>query len=267
MRKQLLCSIRKDLSEYMRARKNLLFSGTLFGLCAMVLGATCLLPSLIDALIKTAANIISDTGTITNTLASFFPDKLAANMGVLSSDIAIFYGVVAILSTYNLISREIQAGKWIFPLSVGYRPFVLVLSKGLVYGLGAAFPAVVFYNLYYFVGSMYLTADYPLEVAVVNSLVLGFSVFAVVYITIMLASVYKKSIMSAATMILFVAVAPDIFALFSFGKLFPTHLLTYLYQSGSNIIEIVIPAVFTLVIAGILTVISAKKASNMEITR
>jgi hypothetical protein len=43
--------------------------------------------------------------------------------------------------------------------------------------------------------------------------------------------------MSAATMILFVSVAPDIFTLFSFGKYLPTHILTYLYQAENNHIE------------------------------
>jgi hypothetical protein len=259
--------MRKDLREYISSRKNLLFSGTLLSLCAMVLCATYYLPSLIDALLQNAAHMISDADTITTTLAAFFPDTLAANMGVLASDIAIFFGIVAILSTYNLISKEIKSGRWIFPLSVGYQPFILIFSKGIIYGLGAAFPAAVFYNLYYFVGSMFLTPDYGMSVALVNSLILGFAVFSAVYITIILASIYKRAIMSAATMILFVAVAPDIFALFSFGKFLPTHLLTHIYQSGSNATDVIIPAVLTAIIAVILTVISSRKASNIEITR
>lgn len=267
MRNQILCSLRKDLHEFTSSRKNLLFGGTLLSLCAMVLGATYYLPSLIDALIKNAAHMISDTGTITTTLATFFPDTLSANMGVLSSDIAIFYGIVVILATYNLISKEIKSGKWIFPLSVGYKPFILIFSKGVTYGLGAAIPAIIFYNIYYFAGSMCLAPDYAFSTAVANSFVLGFSIFSIAYITIMLASIYKQAIMSAVTMILFVAVAPDIFALFSFGKLFPTHLLTHLYRSSSCITDVIIPAALTIAIAVILTILSSRKASNIEITR
>ena len=267
MRKQILCSLRKDLHEFMSSRKNLVFSGTLLSLCAMVLGATYYLPTLIDVLTKNAAHVISDTGTMATTLSTFFPDTLAANMGVLSSDIAIFYGIVTILSTYNLISNEINSGKWIFPLSVGYKPFVLIFSKGVIYGLGAAFPTIVFYNVYYFIGSICLIPDYSISVALVNSLVLGFSIFSIVYITILLASIYKQAIMSAVTMILFVAVAPDIFALFAFGKFLPTHLLTHIYQSTSSANSIIIPAVLTVITAIVLTNLSSRKASNVEIIR
>ena len=267
MRNQMICAFRKDVMEYLRSRKNLLFAGTLLGLCAMVLGATCFLPSLLDELMKQAARMISDTESITTTLASFFPETLAANMGVLSSDIAIFYGVVVILSTYNLVSKEIADGKWIFPIGTGYKPFVLILSKGIVYGMGAAFPCVVFYNLYYFAGGMYLTVDYGMDVALMNSLVLGFTVFAMVYLTIILASIYKRAIMAASTMILFVAVAPDIFALFAFGKYLPTHLLTYLYRSGNEVVSLLIPGALTVAIAALLTVLAAKKAAAIEAAR
>jgi hypothetical protein len=188
-------------------------------------------------------------------------------MGVLASDIVIFYGIVAILSTYNLLAKEIIDGKWIFPLSVGYKPFNLILSKGLVYGVGAAFPSVVFYNLYYFAGSLYLFPDYRIADAIINSLILGFSIFSIVYITIILASIYKKSITAVITIIPIIAIAPDIFVLFSFGKFLPTYMLSYLYQTCSNVYDIVIPAIFTIAITILLTVIAAKKSSNIEITR
>ena len=267
MNKQIFCILQKDFKEYKRTRTNLVFGITLLGLCTMVMGATYLLPSLVDKLITAAADMVSDVNTITDTLTAFFPGNLKANMGILASDIIIFYGVVVILFTHNLISKEIKEGKWISPISVGYKPFNLIMSKGLIFGLGAAIPCVAFYNLYFFVGNMYLVPDYKLIDAISNSLIMGFSIFSIVYITIILASIYKQAITSAITMIPLIAVAPDIFTLFSFGKYFPTYMLTHLYQSSSNIGNIIIPVIFTLVIAMVLTVVAAKKSSIIEITR
>lgn len=267
MKKQILCAVKKDLKEYMRNKKNLLFNFTLLFLCAMVFCSTKFLPSLIDTLLKNASQMISNTETIETTLTAFFPENLKANMGVLASDIAIFYGIVVILSTYNLIVKEIAGGKWIFPLSVGYKPFTLIFSKGIVYGVGAAFPSVVFYNLYYMLGSLYLYSDYTSSAALLNSLGLGFAMFSIVYITIILAAIYKQPMMSATTMILFVSVAPDIFTLFSFGKYLPTHIFTYLYQAENNYAELIVPIVGIIVLGVLLTIIAVKKSKIIEVAR
>lgn len=210
---------------------------------------------------------MSNTETITSTLATFFPSNLKSNMGVLASDIAIFYGIVVVLSTYNLIAKKINTGKWIFPLSVGYSPFILIISKGLAYGVGADFPSVVFYNLYYFVGNLYLSPDYLLTNAIMNSFVLGFAIFAIVYITIVLSSIYKQAIMSAATMLVTLVVAPDIFSLFSFGKYLPTYLLTYVYKTNNNIKELLIPTIFTVIGMVLLSLWSSKRSVKIEVAR
>lgn len=267
MKNQIICAIKKDIKEYLRNKKNILFSITLLLLCAMVFGATKFLPSLISTLIERASHMISNTSTISDTLATFFPENLKANMGVLASDIAIFYGIVAILSTYNLIVKEINEGKWIFPLSVGYKPSVLIISKGLIYGIGAALPSIIFYNLYFILGNMYLIPDYEFTTAAVNSLILGFAIFSVVYITIMLASMYKQTIMAAVTMMLFLIVAPDIFSLFTFGQYLPTHLLTFVYQTSNNTADLLIPFLFTIVIQVFLTFLASKKAADVEVSR
>lgn len=259
MRKQLICSIQKDIREYIRLKKNLLFSFTILLLCAMVFCATKFLPSLISSLTENASHIISDSENLGVTIARFFPNSLKANMGILASDIAIFYGIVVILTTYNLIVKEVSDGKWIFPLGVGYSPFVLIVSKGFVYGIGAALPSLVFYNLYFLLGSTFLLADYPISTALTNSLVLALAMFLIVFLTILLASIYKQAILAAATMILFVVVAPDIFALFSFGKYLPTYMLTYLYQSNDNFPSLIIPIVITFAVTVVLTYFAAKK--------
>lgn len=267
MKNQIVCAIKKDIKEYLQTRKNILFSMILFSLCAMVLVATKFLPSLISELVKQASHMISNTATISDTLAAFFPENLRANMGILASDIAIFYGIVVILSTYNLIVKEINDEKWIFPLSTGYKPSILLISKGLVFGVGAALPSIIFYNLYFIIGNIYLTPNYNFATALINSLVLGFAIFSIVYLTIMLSLVYKQAIMSALTMILFLTVAPDIFSLFTFGKYLPTYLLTFVYTTSTNIFDLIIPFLFTIIIQILLTFVASKKIANIEVSR
>jgi hypothetical protein len=267
MKDQLLCALRKDGVEYMKKRKNILFAATLLFLCLMVYLSTEFLPSLISALMENASHVISDSETLESTLLTFFPKELRANMGILSSDFTTFYGIVIILSTYNLVGKEIRSGKWIFPLSVGYDPFVLIFSKGIVYGLGAALPATVFYNLYFFLGSTSLTVDYACTTALVNSVTLGFACFSIVYLTIMLSSIDRQPFMAAATMILFIVLAPDIFSLFSFGAYLPTHILTHLYRSDDQWTGLIVPILTTLLAEVVLTVIAAKKSLRIEAAR
>lgn len=267
MIKQLLCSLHKDVKEYIRCKKHFILGSVLLTLCIMVFGATNFLPSLINELIKNAAYIVSDIDSIKGTITTFFPRELAANMGILVSDIFVFYGIVVILSTYNLIPKEIAEGRWIFPLSVGYDPFILILSKGLVYSMGAAVPCVVVYNLYYCIGNIYLYPDYVLTTSMINSIVLGISIFFIAYFTTILSSIYKHAIMSACTMIMFVVIAPDIFTLFSFGKYLPTYMLTHLNQSSNNFQDLIIPVILTIIMAILLTSLAAQKASNIEVSR
>ena len=267
MKNQIICSFQKDIMEYIRTKKTLLFSSTLFFLCAVVFLATKTFPTLISALISSTSHIASNSDTITSSLIAFFPENLKDNMGILSSDIIIFYGIVVILSTYNLIKKEIDSGKWIFPSSVGYKPFVLIISKGVVYGLGAAVPSVIFYNLYYVIGNVYLFPDYYITSALVNSLILGFAIFSIVYITITLSTICKQAIMSVVTIIPFIVIAPDVFSLFAFGKYLPTHILTYLYQSMNNYNELLAPMVMTFSIALFLSVLASKKALDIEVSR
>jgi len=144
---------------------------------------------------------------------------------------------------------------------------VLIISKGIVYGMGAAMPCIIFYNLYYILGNIYLIPDYSAMTALINSFVLGFAMFVIVYFTIMMSIIYKQSIMSVVTIIPFIAIAPDIFSLFGFGKFLPTHLLTFLYQTKNNYNELIIPVVVIMLITIFLTVSATKKSLEIEVSR
>jgi hypothetical protein len=233
----------------------------------MVFFLTMFFPLLIDTVLEKAGHLVSDVSTIETAVANFFPDELRSNMGVLSSDIMIFYGLVVILVVYNLAAKEATEGRWIFPVISGYKPITLVLSKGLVYGVGAAAPSFVFYNLYFFVGKIYLEPNYEFSVSFANSLVMCVAIFFIVFLTAMLSTIYKRPTVAAGTMILFVAVAPDIFSLFSFGKYLPTYILTHLYQSSANFLAIIIPMVGLVSLAILFLVIASKRVGLIEVAR
>ena len=256
---RMLFCIRKDTKEFFRTRKNIIFSITILGLCAMVFLATLSLPTLIEALLNHSSNIFSSPEELPELLQSFFPQDLKANMGILASDIIIFFGIVAILTTHNIVNREQQSGRWIFPLGAGYTFFELVFSKGLVYGIGAALPCSVFYNTYGMLGRLYLIPNYKIKYMVLNSLILGYVIFFTVYITIIISARAKHTLSVATTIIMIILFAPDILALFSFGRYLPTHLLTFLYRSGSDVIEIILPLIFCVLLQIVLTINLSKR--------
>lgn len=258
MKKQFICAVKKDIYEYMRGKKNLLLAGTLLMISIMMIFATKFLPTLINSAIQNLPSMITNSDTIASTISDLFPNNLKDNMGIFSSDVAIFYGTVVIFSTYNIISREIAVGKWIFPICSGYRPYILVLSKAFVYSLGSAFPCLVVYIAYYFVGGSIIENNYLFSTAIINAVVIAIAMFFITFITILLSSIYSKPALAATTMLLFVIVAPDIFALFSFGKFLPMHLLSFLYMSNSNSIELIIPILICLAVSVVLTVVTIK---------
>ena len=49
--------------------------------------------------------------------------------------------------------------------------------------------------------------------------------------------------MAVITMVITVLAAPDILTMFSFGKLFPTYLLTFVYNSSNAFAELIIPCI------------------------
>lgn len=267
MRKQFLSCIAKDSKEYIRSKRNILFSSTLLALCVFVLCSTKLLPGLVQLLSEKASHMIASPDTLAETLNTLFPGNLKANLGIFASDVVVFYGLVAVLSCYNLIPQESRTGRWIFPVGVGYHPNWMVLTKGLVYGCGAAFPLVVFYNLYYFVGSMFLTPDLSWQTALINSAVLGFCMLVIVYLTVILAAISKRPVSTAISVIVTVVAAPDIFSMFAFGRYLPTHLLTYTYTAAENPAQLILPLATTILVSVLCSLLVSGKTIPVETNR
>lgn len=265
--RELLCCIKKDIMEFMRAKRNIFFLGILIGLGIVVLGMTQSFPFLIEKLMEKAPDFISDSAAINQMMVKLFPQDVEANLGIWASDVGIFYTIAVVLTVYNILPNEIREGKWIFPIAVGYKNETLIFSKSLVYSTGAAFPVVVMYNLYYIITSYVLLNNYMIGNVIFNSIILGISIFSITNITIMASLLYKHAIMNAVSMIVMIMALPDIMTLFTFGRFFPTYLLTYVYSSETQWLNIPIPLIILILLQVILAKCAVKKSYVIEVAR
>lgn len=263
----LIACIQKDLREFLRYKKNIICMAILMGIAAMVLVVTNIFPALITQLSIKSPNLISDPTAMDGMFAKMFPMDIRGSLGIVSSDIGIFYTIVVALMCHALLPTEIREGKWIMPINAGISGSNLIASKCIVYSAGMAFPVLVVMNLYYYAASFFLENNLPWNVAFINSIVLAFAVACIVAITIVTSIIYKHSIIAALSVIVVVSTAPDILTLFSFGKWFPTYLLTFTYNVESNITGVIVPALIMIIILIGLFGISARKCRKIEIAR
>lgn len=263
----LVCSLRKDIKEYLRGKKNLYFSITLFAIGTMVIVTTLYFPDLIRALADKAPNMISDVNSLDEFMANLFPDNLKGSLGIWYSDVGVFYTIVIALTVHGLVMGEVKNGKWILPVASGYKKRELLLSKVGVYAAGAAFPVLIISNLYYYVVATCLENNLSYKKAFASSLVMCIAVAVIVVIIILSSILYRNSITAAISMILIVMVAPDVLTYFTFGKFMPTYILTFVYQMSDVYIDLVIPIVEIIVICALLMFCAMNKLRKIEIAR
>lgn len=262
-----IACIRKDIFEFLRQKRNVICMIVLIGIGAMVLIVTNTFPALLAQLSIKSPNLISDPSSMDGMIAKMFPADMKGSLGIVASDIGVFYTIVVALICHSLLPAEIRDGKWIIPINAGINASKLVASKCLVYSAGMAFPVVVVMNLYYYAASFFLDNNIEWRVALINSLVLGISIASIVSITIMTSVLYKHSIVAALSVIIIVSTAPDILTMFSFGKWFPTFLLTFTYNTESNLTMVIIPTLIMLLIIGALYIGVVNKCKSFELTR
>lgn len=265
--KQLVNTVKKDLKEFVRSRKNILFLVILLVLALLVFGATKIMPGLLSMLMDKSPDMVTDMLGLTNLIGTLFPEDVKASMGIFASDICVFYTIIIALVCHGLLPKEIKSGVWIQPINAGYTRRVLVCGKSLVYGLGAALPAWVVYHLYYLLAMTQLEYNFSYGQCLLNGLVLAFVIFSVTNITILLSVAFKNSIGAAITVIGVVIVAPDLLTFLSFGKYFPTYLFTFIYTSGSNAMDLVVPIVLMVLVQLLVLMTAMKKVEKVEIER
>lgn len=264
---QILCCIKKDMLEVIRNKRTLLFNGLLIAIMILVLGTTLAFPTLIDVLVEKAPDMVADGSQIQQVMAKLFPQTTRENMGIWASDVIIFFTIAISLVCCNLLPTEIRSGKWILVMEAGYSHWQMLLSKMLVYGACTAFPVFVGYNLYYMLTGMLISDNYTAAIAFGNSVVIALSVFFITTLSITLSVLYKNYIMAVITMVITVLAAPDIFAMFSFGKLLPTHLLTFIYNSSGNFSELVVPCITLIALQLGLSGVAIRRFDKIEIAR
>ena len=265
--KTLIACIRKDIFEFLRQKKNIVCMVVLIGLGSMVLCVTNVFPTLLTQLSIKSPNLVSDPTAMDGMFAKMFPSDMRGSLGILSSDIGVFYTIVVVLMCHTLLPSEIRKGKWIMPINSGISASKLVASKCLVYSTGMAFPVVVVMNLYYYIASYFLINNMEWSNVLINSFVLGIAIASIVSITITTSLICRHSIVAALSVIIVVSTVPDILTMFAFGKWFPTYLLTFVYNSESNPALVMVPILIMIVIIIVLYFISVKRCRLIELTR
>ena len=198
---------------------------------------------------------------------TLFPDDLKGSLKIFSSDVGVFYSIIVIFISSGLIPSEIKSGKWLLPLSCGYKPTALLTSKVIINSLFAGLPCFVIYMLYYFIGSQFLKCNFAIETVVFNAFSLAFSISAIVSISVLSSSIIKNKIITIISLITVVIGVPDVMSLFSFGKYLPTHLLTFAYNSSENFAELIVPVIFTIIIILSMYVVAINKVKKLHFDR
>ncbi|MBP3197135.1 MAG: ABC transporter permease subunit [Butyrivibrio sp.] len=265
--KTIIFSVRKDLKEILRGKKNVYFSLTLVAIGAMVLLTTLFFPDLIGALGEKAPDMISDSRSLDEMMRNLFPNNVKGSLGVWASDVGVFYTVVITLMTHGLVPEEIKNGRWIMPLSVGYSRKEMLLSKCIVYAASASFPVLILTNAYYMVASFLLEGEDFSHFPTIQSLSLSLAIAGIVIITVLLSTIYNHSITAVITMIGVVLVAPDVLSFFKFGKYLPTYLLTFAYTMSAEVTDLIVPIIGLVALCLILFYMSARKLMKIEVSR
>ena len=264
---QLHACVKKDVSEFLRYHRNILCMLVLMGIGAMVLVTTVFFPNLISQLAVKAPDMITDPEAINELMEKLFPQDVKGSLKIFSSDVGVFYTIAVCLICHSVLPGEIKNGRWLIPVNAGIEQRTLLMSKCFVYSAGMALPVLVVYNIYYYAASVLLDANCRYGTALQNSMVLSLSVAFIAIATLLSSVLYEHSVMAALSVIVIVMAAPDALTFFSFGKLFPTYLLTFAYTLGENLLDITVPAVIMAAVSCVLFFFALRKCERTEILR
>lgn len=253
-----LC-IKKDRTEYLRSNKLTICIVFLALFMAFVLGLTALVPRLSE-LISSGTEFMSEgIDAIADFLRSYFPQTLSGSMEFFSTEIGLFYSVLAIAFSFGVLPNEIKSGRLILPTCNGYKQKEIFLSKQLVYALFTSIPAGVSYFLYYLLGSTFLKRDYEIQMALLGAVVTAFNIFCIVCLSVALSVIYKHKIWVIVSLGLTVAASPDILGILPFGKYIPTYIYTYLNYPNKDPMELIIPVIEYIVLIVVLDIVVIKR--------
>ena len=245
---RLLGCLNKDRKEFLRRRINLICLGMLLLCIALVLGGTIAMPLLLSVLEQESTMLLAGDTTLNEFLQQFFPQKLSASLGIFASDIGVFYNLVMVFLTYDLLSGEMISGKMIFPICAGHKKAYLLLSKEIVYSVLMSVPVFPGYMLYYLIGGRYLAVDCSGRHVLLNAMLMMASVFFTVAYTIVLSVLMRNKYMPLFFMVSTILVGPDLLSFLAAGRFFPTYILTYLYRFENEPRRVIIPVLVNCVL-------------------
>lgn len=256
--------LKKDWKEYLRGNKYLIFSLVLFGLGAMLLLTTRYFPLLMDAMNQLAPGMVLDPQALNQTIGNFYAADMRTSFGLWAPDVCLFYTILVVLITLNIIPNERHRGCWIMPNAVGYKKSQILLSKCIVYSLGASLPVFVFSLIYYAVSALFMVHDLAFGEALIDSVVLTIAMATIVVVTILTSAIGKHPIIAAISIIVFVLLGPDLLALFTFGRYLPTYILSYVYMMEYDLGALIIPIIEIIIMDFVLFKIAVAKLEKCE---
>lgn len=255
-------AVKKDMLEYHRKHIGLFGMITLICVGLTVYSVALCFPVLLETLANVAPEMLEDINSLSTIMGNILPHDVRGNMGSWASDVCLFYSLVVVLLTFNILPKEMKLGKWIMPLEAGYKKIELVTSKCLVYAIGTAIPVFVLSLVYYVTLLFAFDNNMSFVEALAVSFFIAYMEMAVVVITILLSVICKHSIAGALSVIAVLVVGPDIFSFFSFGKYMPTYLISFLYSDSCNCTEAIIPAIEIVIICVILYFVAYNKVGE-----
>lgn len=257
-----LC-VKKDIREFLRRGKLTICAVFLSLFMIFLLLFSIMIPAMVSMVSRQLSLLSADLVNMIKFLADLFPDTLLESAAFFSTEIGVFYCVLVIALSFNVLPGEIKSGRLILPTCNGYTHKEIFLSKQLVYSAMSAVPAGLIYMIYCLIGSTFLYNNYPFSQIIVGTLAMTVNVFAIVAITVAFSVIYKHSALVIISMGITVAASPDLLYYMPFGKYIPTYIFTYLNYSESDPALLIIPVIEYAVIIVLLDWIIIRKGFSV----
>ncbi|MCR5337138.1 MAG: hypothetical protein K6E75_01140 [Lachnospiraceae bacterium] len=262
MNQGMICCIRKDIKECMRTGKVILFAGMVLGIGVMIMGFTLVFSDIPEELWAQLPGF--NIESLEELVSTMYPKMVRESVGIFSYYIGFFFSLVVILVIHAMLPKEEKNAKWILPMEQGYSKTDFLMGKCIVYGSLAGGMVLIGYLAYYFLACCCMEQNMPFSNALVCGIVHGLNLFFIVAYTMMFSMLLKNPVVSAVSMIATIILVPDMTAYFSIGKILPTHLLRFVYDSSNSYGELFVPMLLNITFLVILWILIARKEGMQE---
>ena len=169
--------LKKDCIEFLRTKRIAIYGGALGVLILMVLFTTFAFPRLMTLINDVAPEIFADITSLDEIVGGLVPKDLAGGFGLWSADVGMFISMVVIFFSGTILPSEIRNGRWVLPVNSGYKKNHIVLSKSLIYGIGAFVCVFVSTMVFYCIASTFMERNMTFKEALFCTFCLSFAFF------------------------------------------------------------------------------------------